>query len=101
LANTPPNCPAPVPVPGGIDDAQLSPGERALLDRCEQSTLAETAGLVTWALVIAATAALLIAGLVMAKRSRIVGWAAVPTALAGCVIAFDLGHLVALTLRQS
>ena len=99
LANTAPNCPAPVPVPGGIDNEGLSPGESALLERCEQSTPAEVGGLVTWSVVIAATAALLIVAMVMAKRSRIVGWAAIPTALAGCVIAFDLGHLAALLLR--
>jgi hypothetical protein len=60
---------------------------------CAATTIAETAGMITWSAVMGTTAILLLAFAVMAKRSKLVGLAAIPTVIAGCVIAFDLGHL--------
>jgi hypothetical protein len=81
------------------DGGSHSRAEAALLERCQQTTPAEVAGLVTWVIVIVATAVFLTGTAVMAKRSRVARWVAVPTAIAGCVVAPDLARVVAMIVR--
>ncbi|GAB3417778.1 hypothetical protein [Flindersiella endophytica] len=90
-----PDCP---PILGwqDSDPADFDPD---LVARCEATSGGELAGLVTWTVVITVTAALLVAGYWLAGRSRIVGWVAVPLALAGCAVAYDLGNLAATVMR--
>lgn len=68
---------------------------------CYVTTPAEHAGFTVWCSTIAATAVLLIMCAILTRRSRIAGWAAIPVALAGCVIAFDLAHAVVLALGKN
>jgi hypothetical protein len=74
----------PMPVPGGDLPAE-----------CLVMTSAESAGLGVWTGTIAMTAALFIVCAVLTRRSWIAGWLVIPFVVAGCVIAFDLGHAVA------
>ncbi len=71
-------------------------GDPAHEAHCAATTSAQAAGMIAWLAVIATTALLLVAFVVLAKRSRTAGWAAIPIAIAGSVIAMDLARATAL-----
>jgi hypothetical protein len=95
LAYEDPDCP---PILGWMD-APPSDLSSDFVARCEATSAGELAGLVTWTAVVVITAALLVAGFWLTKRSRTATWMAIPLAVAGPVIAYDLGHLAAVVMR--
>lgn len=82
----------PLPVPGQ---------EGARPDICQTITHAQVLALVTWIGVMLLTVAIEIVGLILSSRSQIAAWAAVPTVVAGCAVAFDLSRTVALAVGKN
>jgi hypothetical protein len=83
-----------IPPPGDLDRRDLE-----FLDRCEAMTSGEKVGLAVCAVLVLVTVLLLVVATVLGGRSRTVSWLVFPLAGAGCVIAFDLGHVAAVLVK--
>ena len=78
-------------VPPGAENGK----NNEYFDHCAAMGPGETGALAICVALVIVTVLLLVVAMVLGGRSRTVSWLVFPLAIGGCMIAVDLGHLVA------